>query len=372
MQHLTKYNICLLHHTLAEHGGEERMCQIIANELCQRGHNVVVVLTDQLANEGIVYPLNRAVRLYYLQKNRVERKLNKWFDRLPEIRYRYLLWKHHIDVVIDVGSPKSLLTTKAVEGHDIKVICWDHFMYKSFRKRWCYDDLKRLIMDGKIHRLVVLTQNDANSYAEHEKSFPKNLICHIYNPSPIQTDTYIPHKSRRVLAVGRLAEEKGFDLLLEAWREVEQKNPDWLLEIVGDGYMRPVLEHQVEDYNLRRVTISHFTSQVKEKYAEAGIFVLSSHYEGLGLVLLEAESMSLPLVSFDCPCGPSEIIKHGYNGYLAKPNDPHDLAEKLLSVMSDDALREQMGRNAFEASREFRTKSIIDQWERLINDVMRE
>ena len=372
MEYHTKYNICLLHHTLAEHGGEERMCQIVANELSQRGHNVVVVLTDQLKNEGIVYPLNVGVRLYYLQKNRVERKLNKWFVRLPEMRYRYLLKKHHIDVVIDVGSPKSLLTTKAAEGLNIKVICWDHFMYESFRKRWCYDDLKRLIMDGKIHRMVVLTQDDVNSYAEQEKGFPEGFVCHIYNPSPIQTDTYMPHFSKKVMACGRLANQKGFDLLLDAWREVEQQDSEWQLEIVGDGYSRQELEHQVSDNNLQRVTISHFTNQVKEKYAEAGVFVLSSRYEGLGLVLLEAESMSLPIVSFDCPCGPREIVRHGYNGYLAEPENPHDLAEKILAVIRDDRLREQMGRNAFEASRQFRTEKIIDQWERLINDVVAE
>ena len=367
-----KYNICLLHHVMSEHGGEERMCQLVANELKRRGHNIIVVLTEQLKKDGIVYPFDEGIRVYYLQQNRVERKLNKWFERLPELHYRYLLKKHQINVVIDVGSPKSLLTTKAAVGLEIKVICWDHFNYESFRKRWCYDELKQLILNRYIHRLVVLTQADVKAYAEHEKEFSKDFVCHIYNPSPIQTKTYMPHLSKKVLACGRLAKQKGFDMLLDAWREVEQQNSEWQLEIVGDGYSRKELEQQIKDYNLQRVTISHFTSKIKEKYAEAGVFVFSSRYEGLGLVLLEAESMSLPLISFDCPCGPREIIRHGYNGFLAEPENPQDLAEKLLAVMTDNKLREQMGRNAFEASREFRTKSIIDQWERLINDVMRE
>lgn len=370
MKYNKKYNICLLHHTLAEHGGEERMCQLVANELRSRGHYVVVVLTDQLENEGIVYPLDERVRLYYLQKNRVERKLNKWFDRLPELRYRHILKRNNIDVVIDVGSPKSLLTTKAAEGLGIKVICWDHFNYEAFRVRWCYNDLKQLISARKIHSLVVLTQADKIAYAEYEKDFPKDFVCQIYNPSPIQTVAYMPHTSKKVMACGRLAEQKGFDLLLEAWKEVEQHNSDWELEIVGDGFMRKQLERLIDEYSLKRVTISPFTSEVKGKYADAGLFVFSSRYEGLGLVLLEAESMSLPLVSFDCPCGPREIICHGYNGYFAKPENPHDLAEKLLTVMNDDALREQMGRNAFEASRQFCTDNIMNQWEKLLDDVM--
>lgn len=370
MKGKNKYDICLLHHTMSQHGGEERMCQLVANELKRRGHKVIVVLTEQLKNEGVVYPLDEGIILYYLQQNRVERKLNTLFKQLPELRYRHILKKHHIDVVIDVGSPKSLFTTKAVEGTGIKVICWDHFNYEAFRNRWCYDEMKQLIHDAKIHRLVVLTKNDVGSYSEYEKDFPNGLVCQIYNPSPIQTVSYLQHNAKKVLAIGRLAEQKGFDLLLDAWCEIERQNSEWQLEIVGDGYMLHELESQIKNNNLQRVTISHFTDNVKDKYAEAGLFVFSSRYEGLGLVLLEAESMSLPLISFDCPCGPREIVKHGYNGYLAEPENPHDLAEKMLKVMNDDSLREQMGHNAFEASRQFCTDNIMKQWETLLDDVM--
>ena len=229
--------------------------------------------------------------------------------------------------------------------------------------------MKQLILSGKIHKLVVLTKSDVKSYAENEKEYPEGMVCQIYNPSPIQTTAYLQHSSQKVLACGRLVHQKGFDLLLDAWKEVEQQHSDWELEIVGDGCLRQELEQQIEDNSLQHVTISHFTNNIKEKYAEAGILVLSSRYEGLGLVLLEAESMSLPMVSFDCKSGPNEIIQHGYNGYLAEAENPHDLAEKLLAVMNDDDLREQMGHHAFEASRQFTTDKIIDQWVELINQL---
>lgn len=366
---MNKLSICLLHHTLAAQGGEERMHAILANELQARGYDVISVMTEQFSCEENVYELDKSIHQYSLQRNRVERKLNKWFPWLQVWHYRHILKKHDVKVVIDVGSPKSLLTTKAVEGHDMKVVCWEHCTYERFRKRWCYDDLKRLILGGKIHRLVVLTQVDVKYYSENEPDFPEDLVRKIYNPSPIQMETYMQRRSKKVLACGRLYQEKGFDLLLDAWKEVEQQNSHWELEIVGDGYMRQQLEQQIEDNGLQRVTLSPYTEKIKEKYAEAGIFVLSSRYEGLGLVLLEAESMSLPLVSFNCKNGPVEIIQHGYNGYLAEAENPHDLAEKLLAVMSDDKLREQMGRNAFESSRQFRTDEIIDQWEALIRQL---
>lgn len=366
---MNKLSICLLHHTLAALGGEERMHALLANALKSRGYDVISVMTEQFSNEKNVYELDNGIRQYSLQRNRVERKLNKWFPWLQVWRYHHILNKHDVKVVIDVGSPKSLLTTKAVVGLDIKVICWDHFSYERFLKRWCYDDLVQLILSGKIHRLVVLTQTDVKSYSQNEKKFPKDLVCQIYNPSPIQTEAYMPHPSKKVLACGRLEQQKGFDLLLDAWKEVERHNSDWELEIIGDGCQRKELEQQVENNRLQRVTISYFTNNIKEKYAEAGLYVLSSRYEGLGLVLLEAESMSLPLVSFNCKNGPNEIIRHGYNGYLAEAENSHDLAEKLLAVMKDDELREQMGRNAFEASRQFCTDKIIDKWEDLVNQL---
>lgn len=347
------------------------MCAIIGNALKSRGYDVTTVMTEQFSNEQNVYELDNGIRQYSLQRNRVERKLNKWFKRLSVCRYRHILKKHDVKVVIDVGSPKSLITTKALVGLDIKVICWDHFNYDQFRKRWCYDDLKQLILVGKIHRLVVLTQADVKSYSENEKEFPKGMVYQIYNPSPIQTDTYKSRLSnKKVLACGRLDYQKGFDLLLEAWREVEQQYADWGLEIVGDGYLRQKLEQQIKDNRLHHVTISHFTNNIKEKYAGAGAFVMSSRYEGFPLALLEAESMSLPIISFNCQTGPNEIIRHGYNGYLAEAENSHDLAEKLLAVMKDDGLREQMGRHAFEASRQFCTDTIIDQWEVLINQII--
>ncbi len=364
---MSKLSICLLHHTLAAQGGEERMHALLANELQVRGYDVISVMSEQLSCEENVYGLDKSIHQYYLQRNRVERKLNKWFPWLQVWRYRHILKRHNVKVVIDVGSPKSLLTTKAVEGLDIKVICWEHCTYERFRKRWCYDDLKHLILGGKIHRLVVLTQADVKYYSENEPDFPKDFICQIYNPSPIQTEAYMQHTSKKVLACGRLSQEKGFDLLLDAWKEVERQDSVWELEIVGDGYMRQQLEQQIEYNGLQRVILSPYTDNIKKKYAEAGIFVLPSRYEGLGLVLLEAESMSVPLVSFNCKNGPADIIRCGYNGYLAEAENPHDLAEKLLAVMSDDTIREQMGRNAFEASRQFRINEIIDQWEELIN-----
>lgn len=345
------------------------MHALLANALKSRGYNVISVMTEQFSCEENVYELDKGIRQYSLQRNRVERKLNTWFPRLLVWRYRHILKKHDVKVVIDVGSPKSLLTTKAVVGLGIKVICWDHCNYERFRKRWCYDNLKQLILSGMIHRIVFLTQTDVKLYSENEKESPEGVVCQIYNPSPIQTEAYMQHSSKKVLACGRLSYEKGFDLLLNTWKEVEQQNSDWELEIIGDGCQRQELEQQVEDNRLQHVTISHFTNNIKEKYAEAGIFVLSSRYEGLGLVLLEAESMSLPMVSFNCKNGPAEIIQNGYNGYLAEAENSHDLAEKLLAVMKDDELREQMGRNAFKASRHFCTDNIIDQWEELINQL---
>lgn len=363
-------NVCLTIHGLTALGGEERMCVLLANELCKRGYKVIVVTLNQMDGETNTYALLPDVKQYTLRRNRYERKLfsYKAFESLPVIRYRRILRKEEIDVVIDVDIHQSLISTKAISGTKAKVISWDHFNYERFRKRWSYQIMKDCFHSGKVSKLVLLTKDDVKAYTQYE-SFSDDFLRQIYNPSPIQTDAYMPHDSKKVLAVGRLTEQKGFDLLLKAWAEVERVCEDWQLEIVGDGSMKDILEQEIRHLHLRNVTLTPYTDNVREKYSSASILVSSSRYEGFPLVLLESQSMSIPVVSFDYKTGPNEIIRDGYNGYLAEPENTQMLAEKLIAVMRDDALREQMSRNAFEESRKFATDKIIRQWEELIEEV---
>lgn len=362
------HNICLTIHSLAASGGEERMCVLLADALFQRGYNVIIVTLNQIDSEDNIYMHDKRIKQYSLRRNRYERKITGYLKFIPLLRYKCILKRHKVAVVIDVDIHQSLVTTKATKGTNIKVISWDHFNYERFKVRWSYDIMMGCFKSGEIDKLVVLTKADSKSYKEIEK-FPESFITQIYNSSPVEHDEYIQHKEKKVLAVGRLVEQKGFDLLLTAWLIVEQFDDEWTLEIVGDGHMRQQLLEQKESLGLKRIKFTNYTNEIKEKYRTAGIFVLSSRYEGFGLVLVESESMSLPLVAFNCKEGPGEIIKNGYNGFLVEPENIKMLAEKLLELMTNDGLREQMSRNAFEDSKKYKMEKIIDKWENLIESL---
>lgn len=348
------------------------MCAILANTLEKEGHNVIVVSTDKPYGAAVQFEISPSIRCYSLKGNRVEQKLGRmrWTKSYEIWKYRAILWKHRISLVIDVDIHLSLITAPAIKGSKIKDISWDHFNYERFIARPSREPLHRCFMES-VDRLVVLTKYDQRAYVEREH-LPAALITQIYNPCPIRAEEYTPHTAHRVLAVGRLAFQKGFDLLLDAWAEVEAVNGDWELEIVGSGQndtMLHQLQEQAERLRLQRVIFTPFTPNIKEKYAGAGIYVLSSRYEGFGLVLIEAMTMSLPPVSFNCKAGPDEIITDGHDGLLVEPENTHALAESLLRLINDDQLRDRMSRNAFAASQRYRIEYITQQWVSLIQSL---
>lgn len=156
-------------------------------------------------------------------------------------------------------------------------------------------------------------------------------ITVIPNPVTIKLPTVInPHKEKLFLAVGHLTHIKGFDLLLKAWAQVVPNHPDWRLRIVGDGEDKTMLEQLRRKLNIEASTeLVPKTNNIAAHYQQAAFFVMSSRFEGLPLVLIEAQAYGLPIVSFDCDTGPAEIIKHGETGWLCKPGCMESLSSSI-------------------------------------------
>ena len=144
---------------------------------------------------------------------------------------------------------------------------------------------------------------------------------------------------------------------------MEKKIPDWTLEIVGDDGRDEARLHELkQQLNLKRVFLHLATKDVNSKYEEASIYALSSRFEGFPMVLLEAASMSLPIVAFDCKTGPNEIIYDGENGFLVKPENVEQFADKLMILMKNDEMRAEMGHKAYESSKLFTIDKIVERW----------
>ena len=194
-------------------------------------------------------------------------------------------------------------------------------------------------------------------------------------PNPL---TFSPHlqsscSSKQIIAVGRYEKQKGFDILIKAWEQIVSKHDGWVLKIYGDGPLRNVLQQQIQESNLfSSCFLEYPTSQIEEKYAESSIFVLSSRYEGFGLVLVEAMSCGLPVVSFDCPCGPKDIISDSEDGFLVKTGNTEELACRLSYLMQHEDRRIRMGKKASVNIQRYRIEHVALVWKDLFENLLKQ
>ena len=206
-------------------------------------------------------------------------------------------------------------------------------------------------------RFVVLTQEDAGYWG------PLPNIRVIPNPLPFVSEETSPCTSHKVIAVGRYDFQKNFAKLLDLWGRIAPAYPDWTLEIYGDGALRPELEQQVTRLELSSsVTLAKPTHQMKEVYQSASIYAMTSRYEGLPMVLIEAQHMGLPIVSFACPCGPNDVLHPGEDGYLISQGDDEGFLTALRQLMDSEAERVRMGTNARKASARYEVDAVMGQW----------
>lgn len=215
-----------------------------------------------------------------------------------------------------------------------------------------------------LERLVVLTEADKAAW---EKAGCTNVTV-IPNPCSLdgQKVSIKSAKSKTILAVGRLHEQKGFDLLLQAWKPIEKTYSDWSLRIVGEGPKRAELEAQIESQGLKRVVLVGATNNVLDEYEAASIFVLSSRYEGLPLALIEAMWSGLPCIAFDCPQGPAELLAED-RGWLVPDGDIAELTAQIAYALShpEEALKRAQKAQSF-AQTTYSEAAIMPQWVQLI------
>jgi glycosyltransferase involved in cell wall biosynthesis len=195
-------------------------------------------------------------------------------------------------------------------------------------------------------------------------------------PNMADYQTFKPrfdNKVKVMTAVGRLVDQKGFDLLIESWAQIADRPPDWLLRIWGEGPDRVALETLARDLGVAdSVEMPGVSSAPGRWIEEADAFVLSSRFEGWGLVLGEAMAAGLPCVSFDCSFGPADMITDGKDGLLIEEGNIEAMAEALSRLMAGDAIRAHLGKNAASAADRFAPEHIGGIWENTIRGALEE
>jgi len=340
-------------------GGTERVGCMLANSLSEVGYEVILASISY--GDKPFFPINKEIKLVSLMNFSDHRLL-----RIPNTIYklRRLLKEEELDALIVVETLCSQFTIPATIGLPVKHICWEHLNFNhdlGVRSRRVARQLAARYCDS----VVTLTERDRQYWLDgtHHKS----QILAIENACPFPPQDYIKRENTKtVLAVGRLIQVKGFDMLLEAWVQVSDFMPDWKLVIVGEGKERNKLTKFIEENELtEKVNLVGKTSDVSKYYKEAEIFCLSSRFEGFPMVLLEALAFGLPIVSFDCDTGPAEILE-GTGSILVPKNNIDELASALIELMDNKEDRKIMGLQGKEKSKKYQPKEIIGQWIELL------
>lgn len=210
----------------------------------------------------------------------------------------------------------------------------------------------------RIYHIVCLTQREAT----HLKGLFGCKAGVIPNGNNVKTTQYADCTAKCVLALARFAPEKNFASFLPAWRKVQERHPDWTLELYGEGEEEPEMRRIVKSNELSTVHMHPYTSDVATAYLNASIYILPSLSEGFPLVLAESMSYGVPAVAYDCPCGPSEIIRNGIDGFLTAYNNPVDMADKINYLIEHEDLRKRMGERARQNIRRFDLDEIMCLW----------
>ncbi|ONG37081.1 hypothetical protein BKE17_12080, partial [Enhydrobacter sp. H5] len=308
--------ICFLIGNLNNSGGTERVTTLIANALAQQDFQVSILsLAD--GNQPF-FELVPSIKTYSLYTKKISFKKN-FFGAVWRIRK--FVTQHQIDTLVVVDSISCIFTVPALFGLNIKHICWEHFNFKN-NNGVKYRSIGRKWAAKYCDYVVTLTQRDKELWEKGLKKINSKIVS-IANPVAYENIENIPSlEYKTILTVGRLTHVKGFDLLITAWARVAQQVPDWKIVIVGSGEDELMLKQMAKDFGVEDSIV--FAGQQKNMdrfYRQASFFCMSSRFEGLPMVLLEAQSYGLPIVAFDCDTGPAEIIDHNISGLLVAPEN---------------------------------------------------
>lgn len=337
---------------ISKGNGTERAVTNLANSLCTYGDYKVNILSCSSKTLDVLYfELHSSIRTYNLNIS-LGKKIN-YFKLQSEIR----------KVCIETQTNFLLGTTHALNSimvgikiKGMKKIACEHMNYAADP---IYSRIARRYAYPKLDAVVLLTENDRKNYM-----FCKNTYV-IPNSVPQMTESSTC-ENKILLAIGRYTKQKGFDMLVNAFALVHKQMPDWKVRIIGQGEDEGLLKKLIKDNDLQdKIELIPPKKNIKDEYLQAGMYVLSSRWEGFVLVLIEAKSAGLPSVSFDCPEGPADILRDGTDGFLVEPENIEEFGSRILQLASDEKLRKEFGHAAKEDIKRLSPEKVFYEWDRL-------
>lgn len=343
---------------------------------------IFMVLTE-FQDKPEVYHLSNKIKCVNLNINFDELDQMPFYKKVvyylyKQRRYKKLLTRYMMelrpDISVSITRREINFLTRIKDGS--KKIAEIHFARSYYRKLdyrffprqlnlwlsklWMNSLVKNLKM---LDKFIVLTCEDRHNWPELDNI---SVIPNFIKTIPFEKSNC---NKKHVITVGRYSWQKGFDMLIEAWNLVYQKHPEWELEIYGSGDNRRY-QNIADKAGLSGVVhCNPAVSNIFEHFLDSGFFVMSSRYEGLPLVLIEAMATGLPVVSFSCPCGPKDLIVNGINGFLVENGNVPQLADKIIYLIEHDNFRRDMGRNAINTISNYSIDMVMQKWVMLFDEL---
>lgn len=354
-------------------GGAERVVSILANNLSLK--NDVTIIT--LVNEKIAYKLNDNIKVIELAENSKNKnnvfkkilfisnfikrykKLKKSFDNVnPDVIISFLPEMTFMSIMANKGKYKMILSDRNDPKREYTSLIYKSLMKHLFPK-----------VDG-----YVFQTDDAKEYFDNIIDFQKKksqIIVNPVNPKFIK-ERYNGIREKEIVAVGRLNEQKNYDLMINSFNNIKDKYPDYVLKIYGEGPLKEKLTSKIQQMNLEnKVLLQGVSDSIDEKIYKSDLFIMSSDYEGIPNALIEAMCLGLPVISTDCPCGgPKMFISNNENGLLVPVNNEKELSNAIDNILADDLLRNKIGTNASKISDKIKPDIIVEQWSEFISSVI--
>lgn len=376
--------IAYLIESLGNSAGMERVLCSKANFLSQVAGYEVYIITQKPLPQDLFYAYSSAIKIDSLESQNkgccLIKKILKSTCYRAEIK-RKLSEKLSLikpDITVSLFGEELFILHRLNDGS--KKIAEFHYSRNylfhlirsipNLRLRWLHLIYARLFQyrqrnfATKYSKVILLTERDRILWGN------KSNLMVIPNPLSFKTEKTAALINKKILAVGRLIAQKGFDLLIEAFSQIAKKYPEWNLIIVGEGQDEAFLTELINLKGLKdRITIMPPRKDIQDILMDSSIYALSSRYEGFGLVLTEAMECGVPCVAFDCECGPSEIINDNIDGFLVEDGNVNQFAEKLEILISDHELRKRMGAQAKQNVKRFGIENVMQKWTSLFDDL---
>lgn len=346
-------------------GGIERVITHLASELSEKDFRIQIISLHKSTSD-ISYPLSKAVSVKYVDDvNYISGEPGSIKRMLKHFRSAFkanlMVLKNKNSTFVVNTLPMAVILSFSLVFVKRKYVV-EHVHYYYYNKTVL---LLRKYLYKLFNKVIVLTDRDRNVYL-------KNKISSVTIPNPLSfkpkgfNDPGITKK--RIIAVGRLEYQKGFDILIKAFSllSADEKN-GWSLDIYGEGTLYSKLQSQINSSGLSsQISLLGNVGDLEKLYKSYDFFVFTSRFEGFGMVLLEAMSCGLPCISFDCPTGPREILDDGKYGILCSNGDAEELRIKMVSLMANANLREEYSRLSLQRSQVYSIENILDAWKLIL------